>query len=42
MPTKCRNFMNSLLTDLILPELQVGQNFYLEIHVQISHISINL
>ena len=33
---KFSNFMNSLLTDLIPSKIQVGQNFWLEIHVQIA------
>ena len=32
---KCRNFVKSLLADLIPPKFEVGQNFYSVVHVQI-------
>ena len=38
---KCRDFMNSLLTDLILPELRSWPKFLFEIHLQIA-ISLSI
>ena len=34
MQIKFSNSMNSLFSNLILPKLEVGQNFWCEIHVQ--------
>ena len=33
---KCENFVNSLLENLIPPKIEIGQNLYFEIHIQIA------
>ena len=41
MRMKCRNFVNSLIANLIPQKFKVDHNFYFEIHVQIA-ISLSI
>ena len=41
MRIKCKNFMNSLLANLLSEKFDVGQNFYFEVHVEIA-ISLSI